>query len=147
MILVTFISIQFVIIFDVLLWRTYETHPALSFKSGCDIAPHRSCTCPPWAIKERAHMLLRHAHSPEMTGLEPIQRRRHLQPILAFLKLLVIQLTSGVKYYTTTARTNLNPMYSCVRPYQQPNPRLSSVLRIRLMHSATLPEFSLRHAL
>jgi hypothetical protein len=36
MILVTFISIQFVIICDVLLWRTYETHPALSLKSGCD---------------------------------------------------------------------------------------------------------------
>jgi hypothetical protein len=36
MILVTFISIHFVIICDVLLWRTYETHPALSLKSGCD---------------------------------------------------------------------------------------------------------------
>jgi hypothetical protein len=33
---VTFISIHFVIICDVLLWRTYETHPALSLKSGCD---------------------------------------------------------------------------------------------------------------
>jgi hypothetical protein len=32
----TFISIHFVIICDVLLWRTYETHPALSLKSGCD---------------------------------------------------------------------------------------------------------------
>jgi hypothetical protein len=37
MILVTFISIHFVIICDVLLWRTYETHLALSLKSGCDI--------------------------------------------------------------------------------------------------------------
>jgi hypothetical protein len=37
MIFVTFISIHFVIICDVLLWRTYETHPALSLKSGCDI--------------------------------------------------------------------------------------------------------------
>jgi hypothetical protein len=36
MILVTFISIHFVIICDVLFWRTYETHPALSLKSGCD---------------------------------------------------------------------------------------------------------------
>jgi hypothetical protein len=36
MILVTFISIHFVIICDVLLWRTYEMHPALSLKSGCD---------------------------------------------------------------------------------------------------------------
>jgi hypothetical protein len=36
MILVTFISIHFVIICDVLLWRTYETHPTLSLKSGCD---------------------------------------------------------------------------------------------------------------
>jgi hypothetical protein len=36
MIFVTFISIHFVIICDVLLWRTYETHPALSFKSECD---------------------------------------------------------------------------------------------------------------
>jgi hypothetical protein len=36
MIFVTFISIHFVIICDVLLWRTYETHPALSLKSGCD---------------------------------------------------------------------------------------------------------------
>jgi hypothetical protein len=36
MILVTFISIHFVIICDVLLWRTYETHQALSLKSGCD---------------------------------------------------------------------------------------------------------------
>jgi hypothetical protein len=33
---VTFISIHFVIIFVVLLWRTYETHLALSLKSGCD---------------------------------------------------------------------------------------------------------------
>jgi hypothetical protein len=36
MILVTFISIYFVIICGVLLWRTYEMHPALSLKSGCD---------------------------------------------------------------------------------------------------------------
>jgi hypothetical protein len=36
MILVTFISIHFVIICDVLLWLTYETHPDLSLKSGCD---------------------------------------------------------------------------------------------------------------
>jgi hypothetical protein len=38
MIFVTFISIHFVIICDVLLWRTYETHPALPLKSGCDTA-------------------------------------------------------------------------------------------------------------
>jgi hypothetical protein len=36
MIFVTFISIHFVIICGVLLWRTYETHPALSLKYGCD---------------------------------------------------------------------------------------------------------------
>jgi hypothetical protein len=36
MIFVTFISIHFVIICYVLIWRTYETHPALSLKSGCD---------------------------------------------------------------------------------------------------------------
>jgi hypothetical protein len=36
MILVTFISIHFIIICDVLLWRIYETHPALSLKFGCD---------------------------------------------------------------------------------------------------------------
>jgi hypothetical protein len=39
MILVTFISIHFVIICGVLFWRTYETHPALSLKFGCDIQP------------------------------------------------------------------------------------------------------------
>jgi hypothetical protein len=32
----TFISIHLVIICDVLLWRTYEMHPALSIKSGYD---------------------------------------------------------------------------------------------------------------
>jgi TM2 domain-containing membrane protein YozV len=36
MIFVTFISIHFVIICVVLLWRTYETHPTLYLKSGCD---------------------------------------------------------------------------------------------------------------
>jgi hypothetical protein len=36
-IFMTFISIHFVIICDVLPWRTYETQPALSFKSGCDM--------------------------------------------------------------------------------------------------------------
>jgi hypothetical protein len=44
MILVTFISIHFVIICDVLLWRTYETHPALSLNSGCDILCGAVCT-------------------------------------------------------------------------------------------------------
>jgi hypothetical protein len=38
MIFVTFISIHFVIICVVLLWRTYETHLTLSLKSGCDTA-------------------------------------------------------------------------------------------------------------
>jgi hypothetical protein len=33
---VTFISIHLVIICVFLLWRTYETHPALSPKFGCD---------------------------------------------------------------------------------------------------------------
>jgi hypothetical protein len=37
---VIFISIHFVIICDVLLWRTYETHLALSLKSGCDSVEH-----------------------------------------------------------------------------------------------------------
>jgi hypothetical protein len=36
MIFVTFISIHFVIICVVLLWCTYEMHPALSLKSRCD---------------------------------------------------------------------------------------------------------------
>jgi hypothetical protein len=36
MIFVTFISIHFVIICVVLLWRTYETHPALTLKFRCD---------------------------------------------------------------------------------------------------------------
>jgi hypothetical protein len=36
MIFMTFISIHFVIICDVLPWRTDETHLALSFKSECD---------------------------------------------------------------------------------------------------------------
>jgi hypothetical protein len=35
MILVTFISIHFIIISDVLHWRTYEMHLALSLKSRC----------------------------------------------------------------------------------------------------------------
>jgi hypothetical protein len=34
--IVTFISIHLVIICVVLLWRTYETHQALSLKLGCD---------------------------------------------------------------------------------------------------------------
>jgi hypothetical protein len=34
--IVTFISIHLVIICVVFLWRTYETHPTLSLKSGCD---------------------------------------------------------------------------------------------------------------
>jgi hypothetical protein len=42
MIFVIFISIHFVITCVVLLWRTYETHPTLSLKSGCDSFPHPS---------------------------------------------------------------------------------------------------------
>jgi hypothetical protein len=34
--IVTFMSIHLVIICVILLWHTYETHPALSLKSGCD---------------------------------------------------------------------------------------------------------------
>jgi hypothetical protein len=37
MLFVTFISIHFVIICDVLRRRIYETHPTLSLKSRCDI--------------------------------------------------------------------------------------------------------------
>jgi hypothetical protein len=49
MIYVTFISIYFIIICDVLLWRTYEMHPALPLKSGCDIVvPSRSPS--PWLL-------------------------------------------------------------------------------------------------
>jgi hypothetical protein len=33
---VTFISIHLVIVCVVLLWCTYETHPTLPLKSGCD---------------------------------------------------------------------------------------------------------------
>jgi hypothetical protein len=36
MIFMTFIYMHFVIICVVLPWRTYEMHPALSLKSGCD---------------------------------------------------------------------------------------------------------------
>jgi hypothetical protein len=36
MIFMTFISMHSVIICVVLPWRTYEMHPALSLKSGCD---------------------------------------------------------------------------------------------------------------
>jgi hypothetical protein len=39
MLYVTFISIHFVIICDVLPWRTYETHTALTLKSGCGNYP------------------------------------------------------------------------------------------------------------
>jgi F420-0:gamma-glutamyl ligase-like protein len=45
--IVTFISIHFVIICDVLLWRTYETHSGLSHKSGCDISPVPPLEAPP----------------------------------------------------------------------------------------------------
>jgi hypothetical protein len=47
MILVTFISTHFLIICDVLLCRTYETHPTLSLKFGCDNSPvvHRTLYC------------------------------------------------------------------------------------------------------
>jgi hypothetical protein len=40
---VTFISIHLVIIYVVLLWRTYETHPGLPLKSGCDTKVHATC--------------------------------------------------------------------------------------------------------
>jgi hypothetical protein len=40
-IFVTFICIHFVIICDVLLWRTYETHLTLPLKPGCD----KFCLC------------------------------------------------------------------------------------------------------
>jgi hypothetical protein len=36
MMFVTFISIHFVIICDVLLWQTCETHPVLPLESECD---------------------------------------------------------------------------------------------------------------
>jgi hypothetical protein len=36
MIFMTFISMHYVIICVVLPWRTYEMHPDLSLKSGCD---------------------------------------------------------------------------------------------------------------
>jgi hypothetical protein len=41
--IVTFISIHLVIIRVVLFWRTYETHPALFLKSGCDKSGIRAC--------------------------------------------------------------------------------------------------------
>jgi hypothetical protein len=40
MVFMTFISIHSVIICEVLSWRTYEMHPALSFKFGCDSKPN-----------------------------------------------------------------------------------------------------------
>jgi hypothetical protein len=36
MIFMTFISMHSIIICVVLTWCTYETHPTLSLKSGCD---------------------------------------------------------------------------------------------------------------
>jgi hypothetical protein len=54
MILVTFISIHFVIICDVLLWRTYETHLALSLKSGCD----NGASAPPVFFSQHALSLV-----------------------------------------------------------------------------------------
>jgi hypothetical protein len=50
MLYVTFISIHFVIICDVLAWRTYDTQLALSFKSGCDRSPQ---------VKNRYHRMRR----------------------------------------------------------------------------------------
>jgi hypothetical protein len=52
MIFIIFISVHSVIICVVLPWRTYETHPALSFKSGCDrILPSR--LGPSWEVGSR----------------------------------------------------------------------------------------------
>jgi hypothetical protein len=39
--IVIFISIYSVIMCVVLLWRTYEMHPSLFLKSGCDITPSK----------------------------------------------------------------------------------------------------------
>jgi hypothetical protein len=46
--IVIFISIHLVIISVVLLWRTYELHPTLSLKSGCDktLKDHHTLRCP-----------------------------------------------------------------------------------------------------
>jgi hypothetical protein len=40
MIFMSFVSMHSVIIWVVLPWRTYQTHLALSFKSGCDRNAH-----------------------------------------------------------------------------------------------------------
>jgi hypothetical protein len=39
MIFMTFISMHSIIMCVVLFWRTYEMHPALSLKFGCDSVP------------------------------------------------------------------------------------------------------------
>jgi ribonuclease HI len=49
--IVTFISMHFVIICDVLLWRTYETHPALSLKFGCERNREASGRVRKWAVE------------------------------------------------------------------------------------------------
>jgi hypothetical protein len=53
MLLVTSISIHFVIICDVLLWRTYETHPALSLKFECDTLGREDLPRSPGAYKHK----------------------------------------------------------------------------------------------
>jgi hypothetical protein len=57
MILVIFTSIHFVIICDVLLWRTYETHPALSLKFGFDTSGQEDLPRSPGAYKHKHNQL------------------------------------------------------------------------------------------
>jgi hypothetical protein len=66
MIFVTFISIHFIIICDVLLWRTYEMHPTLSLKSWCDrsgISGNVDLSHPGFKGQSRVHLI----HAPKKT--------------------------------------------------------------------------------
>jgi hypothetical protein len=49
MIFMTFISMHSIIICVVLPWCTFETHPALSLKSGCDRVGLKDQKVQPWA--------------------------------------------------------------------------------------------------
>jgi hypothetical protein len=68
---VTFISIHLVIICVVLLWRTYETHPALSLKSRCDNAEDGS------EVEDLSGIDGDHSVEDDGHGIVVYQRRTH----------------------------------------------------------------------
>jgi hypothetical protein len=52
MIFMTFISMHSIIMCVVLPWRTYEMHPALFIKSGCDkLVSNVTLPCMEWAME------------------------------------------------------------------------------------------------